>query len=506
MLAATGREDATTAGRSPSVRRSGTVPLEDAAAPRRSPSLRRSGTVPLEDAAAPRRSPSLRRAGTALDVVDAELDKVRTSTYWRAVCRKTRPPVITLLTIAVCVIVFYLSHEGSYVLCASDRQLCVDQSSMQYIPGAGHEWYRSLSATFAHVSEQHLVMNIAMLLVIGSFFEVTEGIVHMLCVMWGASTIGFAFHGIFNLNPVRGASAAIYGVLFAQASLLVLNWDEMPWRRLRLFLLVTLAAVDIGVFWMDKAELVSYEAHGFGAAAGVSIALVLGRNVRLHAWEARISWAATLQYMMLSASILVGGQLEAGLLAFVVAPVLIVYCVILTIRARQQTGGTSTASNSSSDVRTVDSANPTVNSSPAVRPPDLPSVTLRQERHSVAFQQRSPSPLSHGPCPMLSPLSDRSCREPFDPVLGSLGAASCSSEPAASAEPAASKPPAMLTACQPRAQPRVQRSIDMGASDRLARGRSDGDARGVGISQFTEPGRQPVVVRKATGLVVQQHI
>jgi hypothetical protein len=28
----------------------------------------------------------------------------------------------------------------------------------------------------------------------------------------------------------------------------------------------------------------------------------------------------------------------------------------------------------------------------------------------------------------------------------------------------------------------------------------------VGISQFTEPGRQRVVVRKATGLVVQQHI
>jgi len=467
-----------------------------------------------EDATPPGRSPSLRRAGTAsldvfdaaLDVVDAELDKVRASTYWRAVCRKTRPPVITLLTIAVCVIVFYLSREGSYVLCASDRQLCVDQTSMQYIPGAGHEWYRSLSATFAHVSEQHLVMNIAMLLVIGSFFEVTEGIVHMLCVVWGASTIGFAFHGIFNRNPVRGASAAIYGVLFAQASLLVLNWNEMPWRRLRLFLLVTLAAVDIAVFYMDKAELVSYEAHGFGAAAGVSIALVLGRNVRLHAWEARISWAASLQYMMLSASVLVGGQLEAGLLAFVVAPVLLVYCVILTMRARQQTGGTSTASNSSSAVRTVNSVNPTVNSSPALRPPDLPPVTLRQGSHSVAFQQQSASPLSHGPCTTRSPLSDRSYREPFDPALCSLGTASCSSEPAAAAEPAAAKPPAMLTACQSRVQPQVQRSIEMGDLDQLARGRSDGDARGVGISQFTEPGRQRVVVRKATGLVVQQHI
>jgi hypothetical protein len=64
----------------------------------------------------------------------------------------------------------------------------------------------------------------------------------------------------------------------------------------------------------------------------------------------------------------------------------------------------------------------------------------------------------------------------------------------------------MLTACQSRVQPQVQRSIEMGDLDQLARGRSDGDARGVGISQFTEPGRQRVVVRKATGLVVQQHI
>jgi len=81
---------------------------------------------------------------------------------------------------------------------------------------------------------------------------------------------------------------------------------------------------------------VAYERHCFGAVSGVCIALVLGQNVRLHGWETRLSWAGCLGFLALCVVACLREQLAAGMLAATNLPGLVVYCTMLTRRARQQ--------------------------------------------------------------------------------------------------------------------------------------------------------------------------
>ena len=125
--------------------------------------------------------------------------------YWGKVYR--RPPLITAGLITACLCVYYIAGEGN--------KPGASAKALRYYPGANltatiprYEWYRPLAAMFSHVSDDHLWMNMVMVLLIGSLFEYSEGFWNTINVVWGAGVIGFAFHGAFRSNAVRGACLA----------------------------------------------------------------------------------------------------------------------------------------------------------------------------------------------------------------------------------------------------------------------------------------------------------
>lgn len=152
--------------------------------------------------------------------------------YWKHVMkshRARRPPLVTFTFLIVCILVFYT----------------VDGHGSPYRPGPDGEWYGALIAMVSHLNEEHLWGNSFMLLLLGWFLEFTEGFRHTVSVLLGGALIGSAMHGAFKQTlPVRGASGAIYGVMWSQLSLLALNWKEMPARWVRLVLCMLLLGFD----------------------------------------------------------------------------------------------------------------------------------------------------------------------------------------------------------------------------------------------------------------------
>lgn len=238
--------------------------------------------------------------------------------YWQVILqneRARRPPMVTIAFMTTCICVFHL----------------VDRHGQAYT--ADGPWYSAFVAAASHTSERHLMSNMIMLGLLGVFFEFTEGFRHTLSVLYAGALLGAAFHGALRARPVRGASGAIYALLWSQLSLLLLNWREMPLRWVRLLLCLMMLGLDIGMYVNERQRNTSYSSHLFGAVAGMCVALVLGKNVQLRRRDLAGKWAGMVGY---SALVLVAGvysQRWPARFAAALVPVLGVRVLFYTRRA-----------------------------------------------------------------------------------------------------------------------------------------------------------------------------
>ena len=256
--------------------------------------------------------------------------------YWSRVYK--RPPLITLALAIACIAQHFAAGEGN-VPGPTAR-------SMMYVPGADfsgrplYEWYRPLSAMFSHVSDEHLWMNMLMLGISGCIFEYTEGFWNTINVVWAAGTLGFALHGVVRSNvAVRGLSGAIYGLIAAQIALLGLNWSEMPFRWPRFLILSILIGSDVYIYLSAPTAGVSFSAHLGGAVAGVCVALVMGKNVRLRRWELTMTWIGVAGYVAFVFLALSRDQIAGGVLGAAALPALVAYAIMITWKMKLCCGG-----------------------------------------------------------------------------------------------------------------------------------------------------------------------
>ena len=245
--------------------------------------------------------------------------------YWVYILAKNpkhrRFPIMTSICFLTCVIVFFGADGGTWF-------------------GRDSEWYSSIVAMVSHVNQEHLWSNMVMLVLLGYFFEFTEGILVLLCVLWGGGLVGFALHGIAKPNVrVRGASGAIYGVMWAQFSLLALNWREMPARWVRLIICLLLLTSDVAIYWFWRRPGISYSSHCFGALGGLAVSLVFGQNVKLRKWEVSLVWFGVALYATLVVIGLAGAEeagghpLYASAFAAALMPALVIRAALTTQRA-----------------------------------------------------------------------------------------------------------------------------------------------------------------------------
>lgn len=137
---------------------------------------------------------------------------------------------------------------------------------------AAGDWWRPLTAAFLHIGVFHLALNMLAVLVFGSELERQLGRWRFLAVYLLSALGGAASIQLFGnpLQPVAGASTAIYGLLGSLGVLMIV-------RRQDLRGLLTLLAINIFISFLPGVSLLGH-LGGLAVGALATGILVLTRS------------------------------------------------------------------------------------------------------------------------------------------------------------------------------------------------------------------------------------
>jgi len=169
---------------------------------------------------------------------------------------------------------------------------------------------------FVLIRSSHLWGNVIFQLILGCLLEIVHHwkrifIIYMASVLGGSlfiTALGPTSYGV-------GASAGVYGLLFAHLSTIILNWAEMDKKCCRLFWLLFYIALDIGInswvkFGLKYETNTSHAGHIGGAITGFLVAILVLKNFEKHPWEKKLQ--------KLCAGILIGLFALIALVNFVI--------------------------------------------------------------------------------------------------------------------------------------------------------------------------------------------
>jgi membrane associated rhomboid family serine protease len=164
---------------------------------------------------------------------------------------------------------------------------------------ASGEWWRPLTAAFLHIGPVHLVLNMLAVLVFGSELERQLGRWRFLAVYLLSALGGAASIQLFGnpLQPVAGASTAIYGLLGSLGVLMIV-------RRQDLRGLLTLLAINVVISFLPGVSLLGH-LGGLVAGAAATGILVATRRRRQVQIGALALFAVVLVVVILTAPTLV---------------------------------------------------------------------------------------------------------------------------------------------------------------------------------------------------------
>jgi membrane associated rhomboid family serine protease len=178
---------------------------------------------------------------------------------------------VTLTLIAVNVAMFVVTAVAAAVEGFSplDNNFSTVFARLDQFPiaVAAGEWWRPLTAAFLHIGLFHLVLNMLAVLVFGSELERQLGrwrflAVYLLSALGGAASIQLFAN---PLQPVAGASTAIYGLLGSLGVLMIV-------RRQDLRGLLTLLAINVFISFLPGVSLLG---HLGGLVAGAAATGIL---------------------------------------------------------------------------------------------------------------------------------------------------------------------------------------------------------------------------------------
>jgi len=234
---------------------------------------------------------------------------------------------VPVLSLALCtsLVVGFFTYPGGW---EGQSEATRDLFTFRHDPDR-MKWQTVLLSFFSQVHGWHLVFNVLMLLLAGVLLEVSEGSLRFFCIAWGAQTLSMGLHGGMDGRSVVGSSGVSYGMFWAQLALLALNWSEMSWRYVRLVILGCMALSDvISIFCLGgNKETTAAWAHLGGALASISIALVMGVNVRRREWEWMVSCLGLMVYVALVLWVLAEDEPKAGVLAALLLPIMFTWAL-----------------------------------------------------------------------------------------------------------------------------------------------------------------------------------
>jgi len=146
--------------------------------------------------------------------------------------------------------------------------------------------YRAVSYQFSHVGFSHVFMNCTLLIVLGIPLEGYHGHLRML-FMFNVGVIGGALCFMVNdpHSRVVGMSGGCYSLLGMHLGDIAMNYAERRFQQVKLAMIFSLAAIDVGLTFLRDSDGTSHSAHFGGSIAGCIIAVLIGENVNVHKFE-----------------------------------------------------------------------------------------------------------------------------------------------------------------------------------------------------------------------------
>lgn len=104
-------------------------------------------------------------------------------------------------------------------------------------------------------------------------------------------------------NPkiyLAGASGGVYALITAHIATIIMNWSEMEYAFIQLFVFLVFCGTDVGFSVYrhinDPYDRVGYMAHLCGGIAGLLVGIGVLRNLNVRSWEKKIWWIAVTIY------------------------------------------------------------------------------------------------------------------------------------------------------------------------------------------------------------------
>lgn len=173
-----------------------------------------------------------------------------------------------------------------------------------YNPWKRHEAWRFVTYMFVHVGVMHIMMNLIVQLFLGTALELVHcwwrvALVYLSGVLAGSMGTSIASPNIY----LAGASGGVYALITAHIATIIMNWKEMEYAIIQLFVFVVFCTTDIGFsiyrHLTDENDKVGYVAHLCGGIAGLLVGIGVLRNLNERPFEKKLWWFAVTTYMAL---------------------------------------------------------------------------------------------------------------------------------------------------------------------------------------------------------------
>lgn len=159
-----------------------------------------------------------------------------------------------------------------------------------------HQWeaWRWFTYQWTHGTFMHVLMNCLLLVLAGVPLEGFHGGLRLLAI-FNVSVVGGALaHMITNVHSYSliGCSAGCYGLLAMHFADLAMNWQQVRYRKVKLFVLISLIGLDILNVQLSMRNTensgsgtTAYSAHVGGAISGFIAGIALCRDLKVRRCE-----------------------------------------------------------------------------------------------------------------------------------------------------------------------------------------------------------------------------
>lgn len=183
-------------------------------------------------------------------------------------------------------------------------------SRLIYNPYRRYEVWRFLSYMLVHAGYYHITFNVLIQLLVGIPLETLHRFNPVFIIYLGGIVGGALGNSIADPSAyLAGSSSGCYALISAHLADVVMNWQEMKCRWVKMLALLAFSLSDITIGLYERHHRpyrndhrVSYAGHLAGAASGLLLGLIFLRNLKRHRWEETTARWATAIFVLLIVS------------------------------------------------------------------------------------------------------------------------------------------------------------------------------------------------------------